>query len=89
MDDKFLSFSTSSKSRDFSSFDGTIQNLYTSDFGGLTPLFVKPILADDSFKISLNSEVKVNTLSAPAYSNIKQNFYSFFVANEIIPVRPN
>lgn len=84
MDDKFLSYSTSSKSRDFSNFDGTIQNLYTSDFGGLTPVFVKPVLADDSFKISLNSEVKVNTLSAPAYSNIKQNFYSFFVANQSV-----
>lgn len=82
MDDKFLSYSTSSKSREFSNFDGTIQNLYTSDFGGLTPVFVKPVLADDSFKISLNSEVKVNTLSAPAYSNIKQNFYAFFAANQ-------
>lgn len=79
MDDKFLSYSQSSKKRDFSNFDGTIQNLYTSDFGALTPVFVKPILADDSFKISLNAEVKVNTLSAPAYSNIKQNFYAFGV----------
>ena len=79
MDDKFLSYSQSSKKRDFSNFDGTIQNLYTSDFGGLTPVFVKPVLAADKFKISLNSEVKVNTLAAPTYSNIKQNFYSFFV----------
>lgn len=84
MDDKFLSYSNHSTNRDFSNFDGTIQNLYTADFGSLTPVFVKPVLADDTFKISLNSEVKVNTLSAPAYSNIKQNFYSFFVANQSV-----
>ena len=82
MDDKFLSYSNAGTKPESSNFDGTIQNLYTSNFGGLTPVFVKPVLADDHFKISLNSEVKVTTLNAPAYTNIKQNFYSFFVANQ-------
>lgn len=84
MDDKFLSYSNAGSKPESSNFDGTIQNLFTANFGGLTPVFCKPVLADDHFKISLNSEVKVSTLNAPAYSNIKQNFYSFFVANQQI-----
>ena len=84
MEQKFLSYFQTGTKPESSNFDGTIQNLFTASFGGLTPVFVKPILADDHFKISLNSEVKVNTLSAPAYTNIKQNFYSFFVSNQSV-----
>lgn len=84
MEQKFLSYFNTGTKPESSNFDGTMQNLFTANFGGLTPVFAKPVLADDHFKISLNSEVKVATLTAPSYTNIKQNFYSFFVPNQTV-----
>lgn len=67
-----------------SNFNMSFQNLYTANFGSLNPAACYEVLAGDKWKIAQNSLTKVAPMPAPAYSRIKQNFYSFFVANQTI-----
>ena len=67
-----------------SNFDMSFQNLFTANFGSLNPVACYEVLAGDKWKIAQNSLTKVAPMPAPAFSRMKQNFYSFFVANQTI-----
>lgn len=67
-----------------SDFNESFQNLYSADFGELRPVACYEVLADDKWRIAQNSITKVAPMPAPAFTRLKQNFYSFFVPNQII-----
>lgn len=66
-----------------SNFDESFQNLYTTNFGRLNPVGCFEVLAGDKWKIAENALTKVAPMPAPAFTRMKQNFYSFFVPNAI------
>lgn len=67
-----------------SDFNESFQNLHTQDFGELAPVACYEVLAGDKWKIAQNSLTKVAPMPAPAFTRIKQNFYSFFVPNQLV-----
>lgn len=67
-----------------SDFNESFQNLYSADFGELRPVACYEVLADDKWKIAQNALTKVAPMPAPAFVRMKQNFYSFFVPNQIV-----
>lgn len=79
-------FNYGNKKRDIGSsdFNESFQNLHTQDFGELAPVACYEVLAGDKWKIAQNSLTKVAPMPAPAFTRIKQNFYSFFVPNQLI-----
>ena len=66
-----------------SKFDMSFQNLFTSNFGELKPAACYEVLGGDTWKVAQNTLTKVAPMPAPAFARIKQNFYSFFVPNQI------
>lgn len=67
-----------------SKFNMSFQNLNTSNFGRLAPAACYEVLGGDTWKVSQNTITKVAPMPSPAFTRIKQNFYSFFVPNQTV-----
>ena len=78
-----FSYFTGKRDIKHSKFDMSFQNLFTSNFGELKPCACYEVLGGDTWKVAQNTLTKVAPMPAPAYARIKQNFYSFFVPNQI------
>lgn len=65
-------------------FNLSFQNIFTANFGGLTPVGCYNVIPNDTFKIGTNALTKVEPMPAPAFTRIKQNTYGFFVPNQQI-----
>lgn len=79
-----FSYFTGKRDIKHSKFDMSFQNLFTSNFGELKPAACYEVLGGDTWKVAQNTLTKVAPMPAPAYARIKQNFYSFFVPNQIV-----
>ena len=78
-----FSYFTGKRDIKHSKFDMSFQNLFTSNFGELKPAACYEVLGGDTWKVAQNTLTKVAPMPAPAFARIKQNFYSFFVPNQI------
>ena len=69
-----------------SKFNLSHENKTTFISGKLIPIMVKPVLPDDTWKISLASVVRSITPAVPVMDNAYIDFYCFWVPNRIATV---
>lgn len=67
-----------------SKYDMSNQQLFDSDFGELGVVGLYETLPDDTWKISENAMTLVKPMTAPAFTRIHQNYYSFYVRNSAV-----
>ena len=67
-----------------STFDLSHNQVMTSDFGYLTPVCVRDMVPNDDFVITPNIFVRLMSLWAPVYGNIKIRLHHFFVPYRIL-----
>lgn len=67
-----------------SKYDMSNQQLFDSDFGELGVVGMYETLPDDNWKISENAMTLVKPMTAPAFTRIHQNYYSFYVRNSAV-----
>lgn len=67
-----------------SKFGMSFQNLFSANFGELKPVATYDVLGGDKWEIGQNTLTKVAPMPAPAFTRIKQNFYSFFVPTQTV-----
>ena len=81
---EFLKTEQKNEHIQFTNFDMSHKNLFTTNLGQILPTMYEPILPNDSADYSANDEIICQALENPSFSKFKLCHKSFYMPNTVL-----